>query len=95
MFNIFIDKMGNNELSKLPNIGKTLAQKLVLAEITTPEQLAELGSENAFIRIKTIDKTACYNMLCALEGAIQGIRWHNLDAERKAQLKEFFVIANK
>ena len=87
--------MGNNELSKLPNIGETLAKKLVLADITTPSQLAELGSENAFIRIKTIDETACYNMLCALEGAIQGIRWHNIDAERKAELKEFFTLANK
>ena len=30
------------------------------------------------------------NSLCALEGAIQGIRWHYLDCETKAELKRFF-----
>jgi len=25
-----------------------------------------------------------------LEGAVQGIRWHNLPKERKEELKEFF-----
>jgi DNA transformation protein and related proteins len=29
-------------------------------------------------------------MLFALEGAIQGIRWHNLDKNRKTELTEFY-----
>ena len=41
-------------------------------------------------KIKTIDNDACINMLFALEGAIQGIRWHGLDKKRKAELTEFF-----
>ena len=28
--------------------------------------------------------------LCALEGAVQNIRWHNLNKETKEDLKEFF-----
>ncbi len=79
-----------SDLSKLPNIGKTLAEKLIQCGITSPDDLKSIGSENSFIRIKTIDNNACINMLYALEGAIQGIRWHSLDSDRKAELKDFF-----
>ena len=34
-------------------------------------------------------------MLYALEGAIQGIRWHCLDKVRKQELKEFNWMINK
>ena len=84
--------MKSNKLEQLPNIGKTLAEKLEQAEITTPEQLTAIGSENAFVKLSIIDDSACYNMLCALEGAIQGIRWHSLSAEKKLELKEFFEM---
>ena len=54
-----------------------------------------MGSENAIIKIATIKNSgACINMLYALEGAIQGIRWHGLDKQRKQQLKEFYKILN-
>ncbi|MDR1301443.1 MAG: TfoX/Sxy family protein [Treponema sp.] len=36
------------------------------------------------------DSSACYNRLCAIEGAIQGIRWHNLSDEIKNELKQFY-----
>jgi DNA transformation protein and related proteins len=80
----------SNELTKLPNIGRTLAEKLIMVGISTPDDLINTGSENAMIKIKTIDNEACINMLYALEGAIQGIRWHNLDERRKTELKEFY-----
>ena len=79
-----------SDLSKLPNIGRTLADKLIQVGINSPDDLKSIGSENSFIRIKTVDNNACINMLYALEGAIQGIRWHNLDSNRKAELKDFF-----
>ena len=72
------------------NIGKTLADKLKTAEIYDMEELKAIGAENAFIRLHTIDKSACINMLYALEGAIQGIRWHNLSIERKQALQIFY-----
>jgi DNA transformation protein and related proteins len=80
----------SDDLTKLPNIGLTLAEKLKLVGISTPNDLINTGSENAMIKIKTIDKDACINMLYALEGAIQGIRWHNLDKNRKTELTEFY-----
>lgn len=81
-----------NQLTQLPNIGKTVAEKLMQAGITTPKELLEIGSEQAFIRIQTIDPTACLCMLQGLEGAVQGIRWHHLPKERKEELKEFYKL---
>ena len=79
-------------LTSLPNIGKVVEQKLIQAGITTPEELIKMGTEQAFIRIETIDPTACLSMLQALEGAIQGVRWHDLPKERKERLKEFYHL---
>lgn len=77
-------------LTQLPNIGKVVSEKLFQVGITTPEELKAIGSEQAFIRLQTIDETACLSMLQALEGAVQGIRWHNLPKKRKEELKQFF-----
>jgi DNA transformation protein len=77
-------------LQQLPNIGKILAEKLIQVGINTPEELYTIGTEYTFIRLLSIDETACFSELQAIEGAIQGIRWHNLPTERKEELKEFF-----
>lgn len=84
------------QLTELPNIGKTLAAKLNAVGIENENDLKNIGSENAIIRIATIENSgACINMLYALEGAIQGIRWHGLDNNRKQELKEFYRMMNK
>ena len=85
----------NNELTSLPNIGKVLADKLEIVGIDTVEKLESIGIENAFIRLKTIDNDVCINTLCALEGAMQKIRWHNLDKNRKEELKIFFEMTKR
>ncbi len=77
------------ELSKLPNIGKVLEKQLNEVEINSIENLREIGSKKAWIKIKNIDESACLNRLCALEGAIRNIRWHDLDESIKKDLKEF------
>lgn len=79
-----------SELLQLPNIGQTLDKQLQQIGITTKEELRKIGSKKAWLKIKQIDSSACYNRLCALEGAIRGIRWHDLDQESKSQLKEFY-----
>jgi len=86
--------LSNNieSLSSLPNIGKTLEKKLIEVGINTTQDLKNTGSENALLQIRAIDQTACFNMLCALEGAIQGIRWHGLPKERKEELKQFLKM---
>lgn len=84
------------DLTKLPNIGKTLAKKLNQIGISNSQELNRIGSEDALLQISIIENSgACLNMLFALEGAIQGIRWHGLSKERKEELKEFYRMVNK
>ena len=85
-----------SDLTSLPNIGKSLAEKLIRIGIGSEQELKENGSENAIIKIATLENSgACINMLYALEGAIQGIRWHGLDKNRKQELNEFFKLLEK
>ena len=78
-----------DKLSSLPNIAAKLEAQLIDVGIATPEQLKQIGSREAWLRILMRDPSACLMRLSALEGAIQGIRWHDLDDEKKS-LKEFY-----
>lgn len=78
------------ELSQVINIGKILEQQLTQTGIESLEQLKKTGSKQAWLNIQAIDPSACYNRLCGLEGAIHGVRWHNLSAEVKKDLKDFY-----
>ncbi|MCI7427552.1 MULTISPECIES: TfoX/Sxy family protein [Methanobrevibacter] len=78
------------ELSKLPNIGKVVEKQLNEVGINTVDDLINIGSKEAWLKIKKIDESACINRLMALEGAIQNIRWHNLSDDDKENLKEFY-----
>ena len=80
------------ELTKLPNIAEKLEAQLADAGITTVEQLKEAGSREAWLRILAHDPSACIMRLSALEGAIQGVRWHHLNDETKQSLKEFYKL---
>ena len=78
------------ELSKRPNIGKVLEKQLNDIGINTLDELIDLGSKEAWLKIREIDESACLNRLMALEGAIQNIRWHNLSEEDKDNLRNFY-----
>lgn len=80
------------ELCDLPNIGKVVEEQLNLVGITTYAQLKEIGSKQAWLRIKSIDASACINRLYALEGAILQINKNQLPTELKTELKEFYYI---
>ena len=82
-------------MSKLPNIGKVLEKQLNDVGINTVDDLINLGSKEAWLKIKEIDETACLNRLMALEGAIQNIRWHDLSQEDKDKLRKFYNLQNK
>ena len=83
-----MEKMG--ELTTLPNIAAKLEEQLANAGITTIEQLREVGSREAWLRILANDPTACIMRLSSLEGAIQGVRWHYLDDDTKTSLRDFY-----
>ena len=72
------------ELSKLPNIGAVVEEQLNQVGINTYDQLKEMGSRQAWLKIKAIDDSACINRLYGLEGAVQGIKKSQLSSEVKA-----------
>jgi DNA transformation protein and related proteins len=78
-------------LIELPNIGKVLAESLEKAGIRNYDDLVNLGSVEAFIRLKQIESDNCYNRLYAIEGAIQETRWHNIPKEERENLKKEYL----
>ena len=78
-------------LTSLPNIGEVLAEKLAVAGVTDYDDLVSIGSVEAMLKIRDgLDPGACYNMLYAIEGAIRGIRWHNISKDERDRLKREF-----
>lgn len=78
------------ELTTLPNIAAKLESQLADVGITTIAQLKEIGSREAWLRILARDPSACIMRLSALEGAIQGVRWHYLNGDTKKSLRAFY-----
>ena len=78
------------ELSKLPNIGEVVENQLNEVGISTYKELKEIGSKEAWLRIKSIDDSACIHRLYSLEGAIRGIKKSKLPEDVKIELKYFY-----
>lgn len=83
------------QLANLPNIGKVVEEQLNKVGIETTEQLEKTVAENAWLKIQSIDSSACIHRLLALEGAIRGIKKTDIPAERRAELKEFYNAHKK
>ena len=79
-----------SELTNLPNIASKLEKQLTEVGIMTVDELKQTGSREAWRRILANDPSACLMRLSALEGAIQGVRWHHLNDETKTSLKAFY-----
>ena len=79
-----------SRLSKCVNIGDIVEEQLNKAGISTLEELKNVGSNEAWLKIYDFDKSACFSKLCALEGAIEGIRWHHLSDKVKKNLRDFY-----
>ena len=79
-----------SELSKLQNIGEKIEEQLNAVDIFTYEDLKKFGAENAWLKIQSIDKSACIHRLLALEGALQGVPKKLLPEDRKTELKKFY-----
>ena len=83
------------ELSKQKNIGPVVEQQLEDVGIHTLKDLQTLGAEEAWLRVQTMDPTACIHRLLGLEGAIQGVKKAELPAQRRAELKAFYQAHKK
>lgn len=84
-----------SDLSKQPNIGKDTESKLIQVGIGSFAELKAVGTEQAFLRIQTLDPGACIQLLYGLEAAIEGIPATRLSPEKKQELKEFHRMVRK
>lgn len=78
-----------SDLLQLPNVGEDTAAKLIQVGISTGEELKSVGTEQAFLRLQTLDPGACIHLLYGLDGAVQGISSKQLSLDRKRELREF------
>ena len=81
-----------SELTSLRNIGKTLETKLKSVGIMNAEELKLLGSEEAYVRLKSRypeTKGMCLVHLYAIEGAISDMGYNELPEDLKQRLKVF------
>ena len=78
-----------SELTTMLNIGKEIANKLKSVEINTAEELIDIGSKEAFLRLKMKYPQVCLVHLYTLEGAIRNVEFNCLSENTKADLKEF------
>lgn len=78
-----------SELTAMMNIGKEMSGKLISVGIDTPEKLIELGSMQAFRKLKEIYPNVCLVHLYTLEGAIYNTEYNRLPEDRKKELKAF------
>ena len=77
------------KLTEMFNIGKELEKKLQSVDIDSAEKLAEVGSKEAFLRLKEVYPNVCLVHLYALEGAITDTEFNSLPEETKRDLNAF------
>jgi len=84
-----------SDLSKHTNIGKDTEAKLIQVGIDSFEKLKSVGTEQAFIRLQTIDPGACISLLYGLDGSLSDTKWNKLPRERKDELLQFYQMVKK
>lgn len=78
--------MSPDDLATAPNIGPKLAAGLREVGIGSMDELRAVGAVDAWDRLRGADLFDCVNSMLALEGAIEGVRWHHLPAEQRQAL---------
>jgi DNA transformation protein len=77
------------QLTSMRNIGKEIEKKLKSVDICSMEELNQVGSKEAFLRLKTRHPNVCLVHLYTLQGAIDDIEYNQLSEGTKHDLKTF------
>lgn len=78
-----------SELKSMMNIGREMEKKLTAIGIYSAEKLIEIGSKQAFIKLKKEYPQVCLVHLYTLEGAVLNTKFNSLSEDKKKELKEF------
>ena len=73
-------------IADLPNLGPRSQQMLERAGIHTVEQLREMGSIRAYLRVRRNCDGASLNLLWAMEGALTGQHWQVIAKHERLRL---------
>ena len=71
---------------KLRNIGPKSAAWLRQVGLRTHEDLAAIGSVEAFMRVKRAGFKPTLNLLYAIEGALLDCHWQDIPGERRSEM---------
>jgi TfoX-like protein len=72
----------------MKNLGRVSKRMLADIGVTTPAGLREIGSVEAFLRLKyTTEHRVSLNALYAMEAALLDVHWRHLPAARKAEIR--------
>lgn len=95
--NCFVQQkeIGMQDLTSMRNIGKEMDKKLKSVGIDSPDKLKELGSKQAFLKLKELYPQICLVHLYALEGAVEDLEFNSLSDSKKKELKEFSDFLKK
>lgn len=78
--------MAESELLQLKNLGVASVNILRAIGVSNYEDLKNMGSVEAYRRIKDRGINVSKVMLYALEGALLDVHWKDIDPEHKARL---------
>jgi DNA transformation protein len=79
-----------SDLKGLPNLGPTLTAELLAAGVDSPARLRNLGAAAAWERVRQANpERDCASSLLALEGAVRGIRWTQIDAAERRRIARY------
>ena len=76
----------NRGIAQLPNLGPKSATILEKISIYTEEDLQNIGAVEAFLRLRAVGIQPSLNLLYAMEGALIGQKWNELDQDLKMEL---------
>lgn len=86
----------NDELLHLRNLGKTSARWLHASGIHSAADLRRLGAVGAYRAVRTRGFRASKVLLYAIEGALLGVHWSDVPADRKQALnKQLDAISSR
>lgn len=77
------------KLTSMRNIGTEMERKLQSVGICAAEELIEMGSKEAYFRLKMRYPNVCLVHLYTLQGAIDKMEYNRLPDEVKRDLKQF------
>lgn len=78
--------MNNSDLLQLKNLGATSVNWLRAVGIHSREELERIGPVGAYNRVRSRGIRVSRVLLYALQGALLGVHWNELDPALKQQL---------